>query len=721
MLTIEALVTAVEQYHPQADTALIRRAYELAAEAHKTQKRKSGLPYISHPLEVAWILTRLRMDAQAIASALLHDTIEDTDVTAQQVTEHFGREVALLVEGVTKLGKLEFSSREERQAESFRKMVVAMAQDIRVIVIKLADRLHNLRTLDAMDESKQRAIAQETLGIYSPLAHRLGITWMKAELEDLSFQYLNPKAYRDIKTQLMGKEAVHKQYLDRVQTIIAHELEQLQVPCRISGRPKHFYSIYLKMLRQKIDFDEVHDLLAVRIITDTVRNCYAILGIIHALWKPIPGRFKDYIALPKPNGYQSLHTTVVGPDNERVELQIRTDDMHRTAEEGIAAHWRYKEPSSTSTSDAHFAWLRHLMEWQQEVKDPYEFMETVKIDMFPEEVYVFTPRGEVRTFPRGATPVDFAYSIHTDVGHRCSGSKVNGRMVPLRYQLRNGDTVEILTSQAHVPSRDSLRWVVTSRARAKIKAWLKAEEKERSIALGRDICEREAQKYVANSRLYLKPETLLEVAPTFGFQSADDLLAAVGYGRVSALQVVHRALPAEIIEERKQQQKPLIPSRQKPREHGVKVHGLDDILITFGKCCNPLPGDGIVGYVTRGRGVAVHTTDCPTLATLEYDAERRIPVAWDGQHETTHPARITVVTHDQKGVLAGVSSAISACNVNISRSSTTTSPDQKAYLEFTIDIRDVKHLNEIIHRVESLRGVLSVERVKSARRGKWHV
>jgi len=719
--TIDEVIAAVEQYHPKADFDLIRRAYVFGAEAHKEQKRLSGVPYISHPLAVAYILTQLKMDVMTITSALLHDTIEDTGVTAQQVSERFGHDVAMLVEGVTKLDKLEFASREERQAESFRKMVVAMAKDIRVILVKLADRLHNLRTLEYMPEHKQRGIAQETIDIYAPLAHRLGIAWMHSELEDLAFRYVNPHTYYDIQARLAKTQEARAHYLARMQEMIARELAQIHIRCTVSGRPKHVYSIYHKMQRQQLAFEDIHDLLAVRVITSTVRDCYAALGMLHALWKPIPGRFKDYIALPKSNMYQSLHTTVLGPDGERVELQIRTEEMHRIAEEGIAAHWRYKEQAPSEKHDERFAWLRRLLEWQQDVQDPIEFMETVKIDMFPEEVYVFTPRGEVRTFPRAATPVDFAYAVHTDIGHQCVGAKVNGRMVPLRYQLRNGDTVEILTSPTHVPSRDWLRWVVTSRARTKIKAWLKAEHNARSLTLGREVCEREAQKYVPNPHAYLKPQALNAVAPHFGFQSADDLLVAVGYGRVSALQVVHRLLPPEIVEERKQKTKPVASVQHKPRQDGIKVQGLDDILINFARCCHPLPGDSIVGYITRGRGVTVHTTDCLSVEKLEYDPERRVPVEWDLRQQTTHPARITVVTYDQQGVLAGVSSAIAACNGNISRATVTTSQDKKAYLEFTVDIRDVKHLNDIIRRVESLRGVLSVERVKNTPRwGTWH-
>ena len=722
MLTIDSVITTVEQYHPQADTDLIRRAYLFAAEAHKHQKRKSGIPYISHPLEVASILTELQMDAMTIASALLHDTIEDTDAGEEQIASDFSPEVAALVSGVTKLSKLEFFSQEERQAESFRKMLVAMAKDIRVILVKLADRLHNLRTLEHMADHKQRLVARETLEIYAPLAHRLGITWMKAEMEDLSFFYLHPRAYHEIEAQFTGEQDASERYLAQVQETVAKELAQMNINCRLSGRPKHYYSIYQKMQRQQLPFEEVHDLLAVRVITDTVRNCYAILGIIHALWKPIPGRFKDYIALPKPNMYQSLHTTVLGPERQRVELQIRTEEMHRTAEEGIAAHWHYKERGSTEENEEYFAWLRRLMEWQQDLKDPIEFMETVKIDMFPEEVYVFTPRGEVKTFPRGATAVDFAYSVHTDVGHQCTGAKVNGRMVPLRYQLRNGDTVEVLTSTSHVPNRDWLRWVVTPRARTRIKAWLKSEDKERSIALGMRNLEHEIRKYTSNPQPYVKTDALLAAAPAFGCHRANDLLEAVGYGRVSALQVAHRLLPSNLIKEKKKQSKAAVaPSgRQQLRSDGVRVHGLTDVLVNFARCCSPLPGDRIVGYVTRGRGVSVHTTDCESTRKLEFDAERRTSVSWDHAGETLHPAAITLMTHDEQGVLASVSAAVSACKVNISRFHTTTTVDKKAYMDMTVDVRDVNHLNEVIRQIEGVRGVLSVERARNVRRGNWH-
>jgi guanosine-3',5'-bis(diphosphate) 3'-pyrophosphohydrolase len=719
MAHIEDVIAAVKQYHPQADVGLIERAYQFSAEAHKEQRRQSGIPYVTHPLEVALILTQLRMDAHTIAGALLHDTIEDTGVTEEQIAHEFGSEVAVLVNGVTKLNKLEFGSREEHQAESFRKMVLAMAKDIRVILIKLADRLHNLRTLEYLSEDKQRRIGQETLDIYAPLANRLGISWLKSELEDLSFRYVHPRIYEELSQQLASADQAREGLLVKAQRQIADTLHNMQIPCRLTGRAKNIYSIYQKMQRQQSAIEDIYDILAIRVITDTIPNCYASLGTIHNLWKPIPGRFKDYIALPKANMYQSLHTTVVGPQGERLELQIRTEDMHRTAEEGIAAHWRYKEGTPQDPSDERFAWLRHLLEWQQDLTDPLEFMETVKIDMFPEEVYVFTPKGEVRSFPRGATPIDFAYAIHTDVGAQCVGAKVNGRIVPLRYELRNGDTVEIRTSPNHTPNRDWLRWVVTSRARTKIKAWLKAEQKERSIAMGRDLCTRELHKYVQNPHAYMKSESLVDLAPSHGLATADDLLAAIGYGRISASQVAHKLLPPEILETYKQQPKSVDEHAPRRHEEGVKVQGLDDILIRYAQCCHPLPGDSIVGYVTRGRGITVHTVDCLSAEKLEYDADRRVPVEWDLQQTTTHPVKISVVALDQAGVLAGVSSAIADCDGNISRATVTTSQDKRAYLDFTVDIRDITHLKEVMRRVGNLNGVLSVERVKNGRRRKW--
>ena len=497
---VQELITKVQSYNPNAELGLIERAYNFAAKSHDGHRRASGSPYLSHPLGVSMILADLRMDSVTIGSGLLHDTVEDCDVTVAQLQQEFGEEVALIVDGVTKLGRVEFSRQEERQAETFRKMLLAMAKDIRVILVKLGDRLHNMRTLEYLPEHKQQRIAQETMDIYAPLANRLGIHWVKSELEDISFKYLNPEAYHDLKEQIASRRQEREAYVAKIRERVSVELDGSGIPARVLGRPKHFFSIYQKMLQQKISFDDVYDVTGLRIITDSVRNCYAALGTLHALWTPVPGRFKDFIALPKPNLYQSLHTTLMGPQGERVEFQIRTEDMHKTAEQGIAAHWRYKEGGKGDEKVTEkFAWLRQLLDWQQDTAgDAHDFMETLKIDLFPEEVYVFTPRGDVKSFPRGATPIDFAYSIHTAIGHKCVGAKVNNRMVPLKYQLRNGDVIEILTNPNHFPSKDWLKIVKTSRARTKIRAWIKAAEKERSITLGKELLEREIQKYGLN-------------------------------------------------------------------------------------------------------------------------------------------------------------------------------------------------------------------------------
>ena len=549
---VQELITKVQSYNPNAELGLIERAYSFAARSHAGHQRASGSPYLSHPLGVSMILADLRMDSVTIGSGLLHDTVEDCDVTVAQLQQEFGEEVALIVDGVTKLGRIEFSRQEERQAETFRKMLLAMAKDIRVILVKLGDRLHNMRTLEYLPEHKQQRIAQETMDIYAPLANRLGIHWVKSELEDISFKYLNPEAYHDLKEQIASRRQEREAYVTKIRERVFAELEGSEVPARVLGRPKHFFSIYQKMLRQKISFDDVYDVIGLRIITDNVRNCYAALGTLHALWTPVPGRFKDFIALPKPNLYQSLHTTLMGPQGERVEFQIRTEDMHKTAEQGIAAHWRYKEGGKGDEKVTEkFAWLRQLLDWQQDTAgDAHDFMETLKIDLFPEEVYVFTPRGDVKSFPRGATPIDFAYSIHTAIGQKCVGAKVNNRMVPLKYQLRNGDVIEILTNPNHFPSKDWLKIVKTSRARTKIRAWIKAAEKERSITLGKELLEREIQKYGLNAGSILKSEEISEVAKRFSLNTPIDLMAEIGFGKISVIQVLTKLLPKEVLEAR---------------------------------------------------------------------------------------------------------------------------------------------------------------------------
>jgi GTP pyrophosphokinase len=708
---VQQLLTKVGAYNPNPEKELIERAFIFAAGKHAGQTRVSGMPYVSHPLGVALILADLRMDSVTICSGLLHDTVEDCGVTVPQLQDEFGEEVALIVDGVTKLGRVEFSRKEERQAETFRKMILAMAKDIRVILVKLGDRLHNMRTLEFLPEFKQLRIAQETMDIYAPLANRLGIHWLKSELEDIAFKYLNPEAYHDLKEQIAARREERERYVLEIRERVCQELERTGIQATVIGRPKHFYSIYQKMLRQKISFDDVYDAIGLRIITDSVRNCYAALGTLHSLWKPVPGRFKDFIALPKPNMYQSLHTTLMGPQGERVEFQIRTDEMHKTAEQGIAAHWRYKEGSKGDEKVTEkFAWLRQLLEWQTDMKDARDFMEMLKIDLFPEEVYVFTPRGDVKSFPRGATPIDFAYSIHTEIGLRCVGAKVNNRMVPLKYQLHNGDVVEILTNPNHLPSKDWLKIVKTSRARAKIRAWIKAAEKERSIALGKELLEREIQKFGLNPASMLKSDEMTEIAKRFSLNAPTDLMAEIGFGKVSVSQVLSKLLPKEVWESR---QKPTRTGSKPETTHevsGVKVRGVEDIMTRYAHCCNPVPGDDIVGFITIGRGVSIHTADCSRI--IEFTPERMIDVEWDVDEVIPHPVGIAVVTVDRQGVLAKISAAIALCDVNIREATVTTTEEQRAFLNFVIDINDLTHLQRVIKTIRQVKGVISVVRVK---------
>jgi GTP diphosphokinase / guanosine-3',5'-bis(diphosphate) 3'-diphosphatase len=712
---VQELLTKVQSYNPNAELGLIERAYHFAAKSHEGHKRASGLPYLSHPLGVSMILADLRMDPVTISSGLLHDTVEDCGVTIVQLREDFGEEVALIVDGVTKLGRVEFSRKEERQAETFRKMLLAMAKDIRVILVKLGDRLHNMRTLEYLPESKQHRIAQETMDIYAPLANRLGIHWVKSELEDTSFKYLNPEAYHDLKEQIAARRQEREAYVVKIRERVSQELERAGIQARVLGRPKHFYSIFQKMVRQDIPFDDVYDVIGLRIITDNVRNCYAALGTLHSLWTPVPGRFKDFIALPKPNLYQSLHTTLMGPQGERVEFQIRTEEMHKTAEQGIAAHWRYKEGSRGDEKVTEkFAWLRQLLDWQKDTAgDARDFMETLKIDLFPEEVYVFTPRGDVKSFPRGATPIDFAYSIHTEIGQKCVGAKVNNRMVPLKYQLHNGDVIEILTNPNHFPSKDWLKIVKTSRARAKIRAWIKATEKERSIALGKELLERELQKYGMNPASVLKSEEIAEVGRRFSLNTPTDLMAEIGFGKISVSQVLTKLLPKEVLETR---QKPA-KTDQKPASSrevgGVKVRGVEDIMTRYAHCCNPVPGDDIVGFITIGRGVSIHTADCPRI--IEFTPERMIEVEWDVEEVIPHPVGVSVVTVDRPGMLAKISSAIALCEVNIREATVNTTDEQRALFSFVIDINDLNHLQQVMKTIRQVKGVLSVVRVKD-----WH-
>lgn len=713
VLRLEDIVERMQKYHPEADVDLVRRAYIFSAKVHQGQTRLSGEPYLNHPLEVAGILAELKLDAVTVAAGILHDTIEDTAATHEELKTLFGGETAMLVDGMTKLSKMELKSREEREAENFRKMIVAMANDIRVILIKLADRLHNMRTLNFLPPEKQRQIAQETLDIYAPLANRLGMARIKTELEDLSFMYLNPDAYQDIVRRVAQRRVERQAYIEDLIEIVKRRLAEHGFKGEVTGRPKHFYGIWQKMQKQGISFDDVYDLIAIRIITDTKVNCYAILGLIHSLWTPVPGRFKDFIGVPKSNLYQSLHTTVIGPKGQRVEFQIRTEDMHRVAEEGIAAHWRYKERAALSQRDEQqFAWLRQLLEWQRDLPDAKEFMETVKGDLFPDVVYVFTPRGDVRELPLGSTPVDFAYSIHTDIGHQCVGAKVNGKIVQLRYQLQNGDRVEVITQPAHTPSRDWLKFVKTSKARTRIKAWLKAEERRRSIVLGRELLEKDLRKHDLNPAKIFKSDELQRIAVEMSHNTVDDLLAAIGYGKVSAHMIANKFAPEQVHAEplpKKAQKK----ASSQPSAGGLKISGMDNMLIHLSKCCNPVPGDKVVGFITRGRGVSIHTADCPNIADLSFDKDRLVDVSWGDFSVAAHPVRISVRTLDRPGILGSVSSAISANDANITQAEAVTGEDRQAVLNFTIDIKDVEHLSRIIKSIETQSGVLEVKRVKT--------
>jgi GTP pyrophosphokinase len=718
---IETVIDRIHEYNPQADVDPVMRAYVFAAKAHKGQERISGEPYLSHPLEVSGILTELRMDAATIAAGLLHDCVEDTRATLGEIKSLFGDEIATLVDGVTKLSRIPFSTREEAQAENIRKMVLAMSKDIRVILIKLADRLHNMRTLDPLPDAKRRLIAQETRDIYAPLAHRLGIYWVKAELEDLLLRHLDPGAYADLAAQIARKRQEREGDINEVIRLLETKLAEVELKAQITGRPKHFYSIYKKMRDQKKEFDEIFDLTAVRVITDSLKDCYGTLGVIHTLWKPISHRFKDFIAVPKSNGYQSLHTTVIGPKGDPVEIQIRTWEMHRVAEEGIAAHWKYKEGrSSLDPADQSFVWLRQLMEWQKELKDSKEFLDTVRVDLFPDEVYVFTPRGDVKAFPKGASPIDFAFAIHTDVGLRCVGAKVNGRLVPLRTELQNGDIVEILTSPNHTPSKDWLKIVKTPRARSKIRQWIKNEERARSISLGRDMLEKEIRRLGKNPNQLLKLEALAPILSRYGLGSEEEFFAAVGYGKVSPRAAVGRLLPPEELQalteaeearEKKAEKKPI---RTRPTDEGIRIRGIDDILVRFSKCCSPVPGDEIIGFITRGRGVSIHTADCPNAVSLMADPERQIAVAWDGQRKGAHQVKIRVeIGKDRPGILAEISAAISGTDTNIAQAEIRVTEERTGLNTFVLEVNDLRQLQAAMQAIQRVDGVVGVERVKS--------
>jgi GTP pyrophosphokinase len=714
VIRFEDLLEKVREYNPDADFELLRRAYVFSALEHKGQVRHSGEPYLVHPLEVATILTDMKMDAVTIAAGLLHDVVEDTLTTAERLDRTFGHEVAHVVEGVTKIGAITFASTEERQAENFRKMLLAMVDDIRVILVKLADRLHNMRTLKFLPDDRRSRIAQETLDIYAPIANRLGMSKVKNELEELAFHALEPEAYDMLQAKVERRRKASEGVVEQLRQTIVQKLKDAQVPVvEVAGRTKHLFSIHQKLRRQKIDLEQVYDFVALRVITSTIRDCYAALGIIHQTWSPVPGRIKDFIAMPRPNGYQSLHTSVISESGFPFEVQIRTEEMHLRAEEGIAAHWKYKEGRvGAGRDEPYFVWLRQLLEVQQEVRDPQEFLQNLKIDLYPEEVYTFTPKGQVKPLPRGATPIDFAYAIHTDVGAQCVGARVNGRMVPLRSHLSNGDIVEIVTQVRHTPSRDWLNFVVTSKARNKIKHFLEGEEKVRAVDLGRRLIEKELRRFDLNTKTLLSDPELQRATAASGMQKIDEMLAAVGFGRLSARQVLDKLVPAGDLKERPTTgvvsavRRALSGDRDR-----IKVRGADDMLVVRARCCNPIRGEKIVGYITRGKGVSVHSVNCPNVTNLLYTADRRIEVEWDrGEDQGGYTVQLVLAVEDRLGLLAEISSKIADVNTNITSIEAKTHEGHLDHIDMTIEISDVKHLDKVLKSLRKISGVMSVER-----------
>ncbi|MDP7040050.1 MAG: bifunctional (p)ppGpp synthetase/guanosine-3',5'-bis(diphosphate) 3'-pyrophosphohydrolase [Myxococcota bacterium] len=713
----EDIVEALEEYHPSPNIDLIEKAYMYSAKVHSGQVRKSGEPYLVHPLEVAYLLTKLRLDEASVATGLLHDTVEDTLATVDEIKELFGEEVANLVDGVTKLSQIRFDNDEHKQAENFRKMLIAMAKDIRVILVKLADRLHNMSTLEHLPPAKQQRIARETIDIYAPLANRLGVFWVKSQLEDYAFRFLYPQDHAHLNSLVENLTQQREQYVSDVIHLLQDELSKQNIQnVDVHGRPKHLYSIFKKMSARQIAFEDIYDVIAFRVLGDSVSQCYEVLGHVHSLWHPIPGRFKDYIAMPKPNRYQSLHTSVVGPEGERIEIQIRTREMHKINEEGIAAHWQYKEKGDVDEKNKKkFAWLRQLLELQQDLRDPNEFLDTVKYDLFVDEVFVFTPRGQVISLTRGATPVDFAFSIHTEVGNHCAGAKVNGRMVPLRTELKNGDMVEIITNPQQRPSKDWLAFAATGRARQKIRNYVRTEERARSSELGQELLEREAKRYGLSLQQLIKKGELARIASESRYSTVEGVFVALGYGRTTAAQIIERLVPAKLEKETSNAEiladvvKTKPAPRRKRSSGGVVVQGIDDVLVRFGKCCSPLPGDHIIGFVTRGRGITVHATGC--TRAIDADPERRIDVDWDDNTSVLRPVSIRVITTDRPGILANISQAFTDSGVNISQANCKVNSATKAVNTFEVLIKDSEQLNRILNHIRSLKGVVAVDRL----------
>jgi GTP diphosphokinase / guanosine-3',5'-bis(diphosphate) 3'-diphosphatase len=715
VLQFEEIVKKVQAYRPGDDVSLLRKAFEFSCLEHKAQKRLSGEPYVTHLLQVANVLADMKLDVVCLAGGMLHDVVEDTPTTIERVRQEFGPEVAGIVEGVTKISRIQFSSPEEQQAENVRKMVLAMVDDIRVVLVKLADRLHNMRTLGFLPAEKRARIARETLDIYAPIAHRLGMGKVRSELEDLAFQHLDPEAFEEVKKAVESRRKVSEEFLAEVRSQVEAKMKEHSVPAQIEGRIKRLYSIRQKLTRQHITIDQVYDLLAIRIITDSVKNCYSALGVIHNTWRPVPGRIKDFIAIPRPNLYQSLHTSVIGPHGQPFEVQIRTEEMHRIAEEGIAAHWKYKGGVSPAQQETErFAWLRHLVEWQQEMRDPGEFLSTLKIDLYPEEVYTFTPKGKVIVLPRDATPIDFAYSIHTEVGHRCVRAKVNGAIVPLKSRLKNGDIVEIMTQVNHRPSRDWLALVKTSRARNKIKHWINLAQRSQAVEIGKKLLEKEARKFSIVLKKITEEDTL-RVAREYGCTHGDDLYAGLGYGKFATRQVLAKLVPSAQIEADKAHGLTSAVKRVLGlnRDAAIEVNGQDDLMVYRAKCCKPIRGEPIVGYVTRGKGIAVHSKNCPNVQNLLYDVDRRITVEWAGPKSSLYPVKLTLITADRQGLLAEVTSAISDVHSNIQNIEARTG-DNQALIDVTLDIVDMQHLDSIVASLKKIEGVYEVQRVMQA-------
>ncbi|MGH7770716.1 MAG: RelA/SpoT family protein [Candidatus Binatia bacterium] len=713
---VSDLVDKVKAYYPTADVGMIRQAYDFSAKVHKGQKRLSGEPYLTHPMAVAGIIADLKLDVPSVVGGLLHDTVEDTLTSLDEVKSIFGNEVASLVDGVTKLSQVNFTSHEEKQAENFRKMILAMAKDIRVIMIKLADRTHNMRTLSHLPVEKQIITAQETLDIYAPLSHRLGIAWIKYELEDLALKYLHPEIYYQLKRNVAKRKVDREKYINEVISIITKKLEEEGIDTEVTGRSKHFFSIYQKMESQNLLYDQIYDLVAFRILVDTLRECYEALGVIHSHWKPVPGRFKDYIALPKPNMYQSLHTTMIGPYGERMEIQIRTHEMHRIAEEGIAAHWRYKDGKDFQFNEIQrFAWLRQLLEWQQNLQDPQEFLHSIKEDLFSDEVYVFTPKGDLLHFPKGSTVIDFAYRIHSEIGQHCSGARVNGQLVPLKYLLRSGDTVEIITTHQQTPTRDWLRLVKSTRAKSHIRNWIKKQERERSVALGREILEGDLNRYKLDYASLRRDGKIDAIAKELGMKDEEALLASIGYGKITPRQILIKLVPTDKLDvggkkpEGALERLFRLVSGQK-RDLGVKVKGVEDVLVRFARCCHPLPGEEIIGFITRGRGVTIHVLSCPRV--LESDPHRKVEVTWQDSGQTPRAIKIEVICVDRPGLLAAISAAITSAEVNIARAQVGTFPNQKALNTFEVMITNSDQLKRVLRNISKVKGVYKATRAR---------